>query len=264
VFWKLVDLCLGLLSNRIRAVDINRVWFDQNKFCKSRRWWGWVLILIGNPVLACRQVPVSVLFTSQWIRWEGKIKQVCNGETIPAGHVLVCDQITGVSLTDWLIESCEMKDRRLEVLKLAVSGLQQFHRLEVDDGRGQRSLLSHGDATLNNALYDAEDRSVQWIDFDLRHWLNVSAPQRHADDLRAFLFSAVRHLPDDEIRGFLSAMRQQYDAPLVWSCLRSQLSSRWFQFDVFHQAQIERGRDATDSAQDHSPRFAMLKSLICD
>jgi len=263
VIRKIIDFCVGLLAARAEAADINRVWVEEGNVHKCRRWWGWVLILIGNPVLACRQVPVGVLFNSQWLRWEREVKRAVNGETVSPGRVLICNQLSGVPLADWLAEFGATKEARLEVLKKAVNGLREFHRVQVDNDRGDSIPLSHGDATLNNVLYDVENDSLQWIDFDLRHWLNVPAPQRHADDLRAFLFSAVRHLPDDEIPEFLSAMQQQYDAPPVWSCLRAQLSSRWFRLDVFHQAQIQRGRKSKDSTRSNAQKFTSLESLIC-
>ena len=260
---KTTDFCLRLLASLIKAVSINRVWIEENKVCKCRRWWARPLILVGNPVLACRQVPVRVLFTKQWIRWERKIKRALDGQNVPAGSVLVCNQVPGVPLADWLRESDESKKGRIEVLKVAVDALKVFHRVEIDHDDGDKILLSHGDATLNNILYDSHSGSMQWIDFDLRHWLNVPAAQRHADDLRAFLFSTARHLSEPEIPGFLAFMQQQYDDPKVWSCLQSQLSSYWFRWDVFHQAQIQRGRSSNDSKQVDKQKLTLLESLIC-
>ncbi len=251
-----------MLAARIQAVKINRVWFDQDKVYKCRRWWGCVLILLGNPVLACRQVPVRVLFNGQWIRWEREVKHVLNSEAIESGHVLACNQLRGVPLANWLAESTETKDARLEVLGIAVNALREFHCLTIEEGRAGAVPLSHGDATLNNVLYDQESRSAQWIDFDLRHWLSVPAPQRHADDLRALLFSASCHFSDAEIPELLSVVRQQYDCQVVWNCLIDQLSSRWFRFDVFHRAQIQRGRSENDSAQKLALNFRLLSNLI--
>ena len=219
--------------------------------------------MIGNPVLACRQVPVSALFTKQWVLWEREVKRVLNGEDVPLGRVLICNQLPGVPLADWLIDLGEPNNAHLEVLEIAIESLQKFHRVAVDDGQGGRVRLSHGDATLNNVLYDSENRLAMWIDFDLRHWLNVPAPQRHADDLRAFLFSAVRHLPDAEIPEFLTAMQLQYEDAAVWNCLRDQLASRWFRFDVFHRAHVRRGSSGNESTQEVAQRLTILASLIC-
>lgn len=254
---------MRLLSAPAQAVKINKVWFDQNKVYKCRKWWGWLPILIGNPVLACRQVPVCVLSTTQWVLWEREVKRVLNEENVPSGRVLICNQLSGVPLADWLIKSGEMKEARLDALRIALEGLQAFHRHQVDDRRGNSIPLSHGDATLNNVLYDAANHEVQWIDFDLRHRLHVPAMQRHADDLRAFLFSAARHLSEEELPEFLARSQAQYDDRAVWDCLKDQLVSHWFRFDVFHRAQIRRGPSGNGSAREIAQRFSLLARLIC-
>jgi len=74
VLKRLVDVCMRWMAARAEAVNINRVWIKENKVYKCRRWWGWVLITISYPILACRQVSVSVLFTNQWMRWEREVK----------------------------------------------------------------------------------------------------------------------------------------------------------------------------------------------
>lgn len=252
---------MGLLSVPAQAVRINHVWFDHNKVYKRRKWWAWVPILIGNPVLACRQVPVCVLSTTQWVLWEREVKRVLNGESVPSGRALICNQLSGVPLADWLIKSGETKDARWKVLRTALESLQAFHRHQVDDGGGNSIPLSHGDATLNNVLYDAANHEFQWIDFDVRHWLRAPALQRHADDLRAFLFSAARHLSEEEFPEFVSRSQSQYDDRAVWDCLKDQVASGWFRFDVFHRAQIRRGGSA-DSIEDFAAKHARLAELI--
>lgn len=263
MFEKIIDVCLGLLSVPAQAVKINRVWFDRNRVYKRRKWWAWVPTLVGNPVLACRQVPVCVLSTSQWILWEREVKRVLGGggENMSSGRVLICDQLSGIPLSDWLIKSGETKDARLVALRTALEGLQAFHRHQIDDGRGNCIPLSHGDATVNNVLYNAADHGVQWIDFDLRHWLHVRAPQRHADDLRAFLFSAARHLAEEELSELVSRSQAQYDERAVWDCLKDQVGSRWFRFDVFHRAQIRRGGCA-DTTENLALKHTRLVDLI--
>jgi len=259
---KTIEFCLGLLAACIQAADINRVWIEEGKVHKCRRWWGWVLILIGNPVLVFRQVPVRVLYSKQWVRWEREVKHALNGEAVPSGRVLVCDQLPGVPLADWLAESGQTKDAQLEVLKIAVESLQDFHRQQVDDGRGNKIPLSHGDAALTNILLDAENHSAQWIDFDVRHWLSIPAPKRHADDLRAFLFSAARPLSEEAVPEFLSMAQRQYDDGEVWDCLKDQLTSAWFRFDAFHLAQIQRSKSVQVPTKGLDLKWAKLTELI--
>ena len=109
---------------------------------------------------------------------------------------------------------------------------------------------------------DAENHSAQWIDFDVRHWLSIPAPKRHADDLRAFLFSAARPLSEEAVPEFLSMAQRQYDDREVWDCLKDQLTSAWFRFDAFHLAQIQRSKSVQVPTKGLDLKWAKLTELI--
>lgn len=269
---RTTERCLNLLAKQIQAVDINRVQIHQNQIYKQRCWWGWLLILIGNPVLACRSVPVSVLSTNQWIQWEQRVNKALRDESIPDGRVFVCQRLPGVAVAQWLgsLDDETLPDQtlpaKLKVVQSAISGLQQLHTTDVTTRQGKTIRLSHGDATISNIFYDESSGAVNWFDFDLRHWLGYPATQRHADDLRAFLFSAAVHFSTDELPEFLAQMKRHYNEQAVWECLTAQLSSHWFRFDVFHLAQIRRGLGrlnlTTHEIHHVNERFKLLENLI--
>ena len=127
-------------------------------------------------------------------------------------------------------------DKRLSHAGMALRSLTQFHQhiitLEPDD----TVLLSHGDATVRNVMFDATTNSVTWFDFDLRHDLTVSATARHADDLRAFLFSAAHYFSMEDLPDLVRVARENYSDSKVWVELSKQVSSPWFRFDLFHLA----------------------------
>lgn len=257
---NIVHWCTGVVAGCIRWVNINQVSFVGTAVRKRRRGWGWLFIVPGNVVLACRQTPVHVLFTTAWLRREAELNQVLYGRTIPPGRVFVCEKFPGVPLATWLQQPELTAAQKFDALKIAVAGLHRLHCMEVDDGNGATVRFSHGDASTCNVLYDREHKSACWFDFDLSHWQNIPARCRHADDLRAFLFSAMQHFPQHQLTELLSVIQQHYDAPEVWQTLREQVASRWFPFDVFHRAQIRRsGNDPAGLA----PKHALLRKLIC-
>ena len=78
--------------------------------------------------------------------------------------------------------------------------------------------------------------TATWFDFDLRHDLNIPAPLRHADDLRALLFSAAHYFSLENLADLVHITKKTYDEGEVWHELARQLNDRWFRLDVFHFA----------------------------
>jgi len=202
---------------------------------------GWVLIVPGNLVFWFRSVPVRVLHKQEWLRWECDVKLATRNEEITFGRNLVCEKIPGESLS--LVAQSDMQySEKRELLVIATESLRKFHETEIDVAGLGRSLLSHGDAAITNVLYDSKTKHAVWFDFDLRHDLRCPAVQRHADDLRSLLFSAVHLFNGDSIEDWIQSQRTAYPIDEVWVALANQVSSRWFAIDVFHHSQIARAR----------------------
>ena len=141
-----------------------------------------------------------------------------------------------------LLEARFNLQKKKEMVRIATESLKKFHESEIDiDGTG-RCWLSHGDASITNVLYDPETKLAIWFDFDLRHDFRCDANQRHADDLRSLLFSAVHLFDEDSIEDWIQSQRTSYPNDKVWAALANQLSSRWFAIDVFHHSQMVRVR----------------------
>ena len=129
------------------------------------------------------------------------------------------------------------------LLSIATESLRKFHATEIQVAGARSCLLSHGDASINNVLYDSETQVATWFDFDLRHDFRCEATSRHADDLRSLLFSAVHLFDVDSIEDWIRSQRMAYPSDEVWAALAKQLSGRWFAFDIFHRSQIARARE---------------------
>src|SRR5690349_16581331 len=82
-------------------------------------------------------------------------------------------------------------------LCLASTALRELHGQSMDVA-GSDWQLSHGDATCHNVLIDNEHHVAHWIDFDIRHRLGLPKLERHADDLRALIFSSCSMVPSPE------------------------------------------------------------------
>ena len=230
----------GKIAGLIRRVKVNRVTFksigDQEFVCKTRHPLSQLLIIPGNIVLRWRKVPVQVLSTGEWIKWERKLApiQIDNDRFSP--RTLTLARIPGTPLIDILASSDFSVDQKLEFILISVKSLQHFHNRDCEVTEHGSVKLSHGDATVRNVMIDLKLKTATWFDFDLRHDLKVEANARHADDLRALLFSAAHYFPDESLTTLVHLIREIYDQSEVWQKLAQQVSSRWFNLDLFHLA----------------------------
>ena len=211
-----------------------------------------MLIFLGNIAFRFRRVPLKVLHKTEWIDWERKLKLALRNETVPATNELLCEKIPGRPLSDILSNSRSDEtgfSHELELIQLAVRELKCLHETSVQLADGQRSaMLSHGDATISNVLHCVETQATEWFDFDLRHDYRVAAVDRQADDLRSLLFSAGYFLPEETLGLLVATVKQEYCCESVWAALQRQLSSDWFNLDLFHLSQTRRLRASYKNA----------------
>ena len=242
---KVLQSLMNLASFGIGLVNINRVSFHwqegQDLVHKSRNPLGWMLIVPGNQVFRLRSVPVRVLHKHEWLRWESDVKLVTRNETVALDRSLVCKKISGESLSIVLQNDMQYSEKK-EPVCIAIESLKKFHETEISIEGAGRCLLSHGDASIVNVLYDKKTKLAEWFDFDLRHDLRCDAVQRHADDLRALMFSAVHKFEVDSIEDLIRTLRAVYPKAEVWDALAKQISSRWFAVDIYHHSQMARVR----------------------
>ena len=239
----------------ISKVRINRtalVEIEGEQFVlKKRSFVSPVLIAIGNRVLSLRRVPVEVLHYKEWLQWERQIQAAsASAGSKESSEGLLMHKLPGRALPELIGSETMNDDRAIEMLSLALNALYQMHQLSLEAGIGVNArscFFSHGDASISNVLFDVKSNQACWFDFDLRHNLRQPAQLRHADDLRAFLYTATQCLKSrggsaELIQQFQDAMRSAYPAEQVWKSLNEITSSRWFAIDLFHRAQLFRLR----------------------
>ena len=257
------------IAGLIRCVKVNRVTFqtidDQEFVCKTRHPLSPLLIFPGNIVLRWRKVPVRVLFTRQWIEWERKLAPINFNNDQSSPRTLMLARIPGTPLVDVLASSNVSTDQKLEVMSISVNSLRGFHERCCETNEHGSIQLSHGDATVRNLMIDLESTSTNWFDFDLRHDLQLPANARHADDLRALLFSAAHFFDIEDLSKLVDVAHSAYGHHHVWDELAAQVTSRWFGLDLFHLAHIRppSPRLTTRSTENTTAKTELLIRAIC-
>ena len=222
-------------------IRLNRVEFEhtdgKNIVCKRRYWYSPPIVLLGNLISRYRIVPVKVLNQRDWLQQELRMGQVLNREIKVQRSVLIVERLFEHSAAQYLEIPEVPLETRLNVVAKCTQSLADLHQQVVILADGKKRFLSHGDATVNNVAYDFATNSAQWFDFDLSHELDFNATLRHADDLRAFIFSAAGYFPLHSVQTLVDIALSNYANPAVFSTLQS-LILRWqFDYDLLHLAQ---------------------------
>ena len=129
------------------------------------------------------------------------------------------------------------QDDRLRALAAAGDALRGLHQIRMRLYDGLQGRLSHGDATLRNVMYDPASCRAHWYDFNTVHNHSEPALARHADDLRAFLYSALETFFDLPVSVIAETVKSAYGDLAVWDHLRSRLARRLLHTSPFHLAQ---------------------------
>lgn len=189
-----------LLARRLAAARLHRYRVSSDTLRGTRRekrrtWLADVLVVVGNLYLRFQGARSEVLRLRAWIAWELAVAREFGRDvqalTDRAG--IECRFIPGSSLAE-VQQSAVPLEQKLRATFEAAAALRQFHQARASTGEIAHWPLSHGDATVRNVIIDADTGCATWIDFDIRHDCHLPPPFRHADDLRALLWSSAAHL----------------------------------------------------------------------
>src|SRR6516225_77787 len=146
--------------------------------------------------------------TEDWRRWEVKCYNMLNGDRFrarPSGTNTVCaDRLPGRSLWDHLIDGTLTS----KMMEAASQELRRAHQLWSDEFRGP---WSHGDACMNNVIYDGKTGRARLIDFEIVHEKSLATKSRHADDLLVFLLDLLAVAPNPQWLTLALAFLKEYD-----------------------------------------------------
>ena len=111
-----------------------------------------------------------------------------------SGGRLLIPEWSGVALSAYLESDVASEAEKLGAIRLAARSLSRLHGITIEWPDGKERPLSHGDATVQNAIVDSGHTTASWLDFDTIHESSMDDHWRHADDLRAFTYSAAERV----------------------------------------------------------------------
>src|SRR5207248_4690227 len=159
--------------------------------------------------------------TEDWRRWEVNSFNMLNGDRFRARasgtNTVWADRLPGRSLWHHLTEGTLTS----EMMKAAGQEVRRAHELWSDEFRAP---WSHGDAGMNNVIYDEKSGRARLIDFEIIHEKSLPAKSRHADDLLVFLLDIVAIAPRRRWLTFALYFLNAYGDMEVTAELKNQLA----------------------------------------
>lgn len=213
-----------LLFAKLAAVRLHR-WSETNDGVriKRRKSGTEVLIFVGNRFLRLQGALSECLQYVEWSDWEVAIGRLLgrNIQSIPQQRGIAFRMIGGITLAD-LLQSESACEQKREGLSLAAAAMQRLHQQRLT-ARGLTDWpLSHGDATCQNVIIESNGSSAQWIDFDMRHQTGLAPIVRHADDIRALIWSSAALLHECDYDNLISTVCTSYaDTDVIHEMQRS-------------------------------------------
>src|SRR5437867_5433674 len=159
--------------------------------------------------------------TKDWQRWEVKCFKMLNGDRFRAfnsGAKTICvDKLPGESLWEHMNRGTLTR----QMLEAAAHEYRWAHRLWSDEFAGP---WSHGDASMENVMYNGKTGRARLIDFELIHEKSLPAKSRQADDLLVFLLDLIGAVPTRQWLPFTLYFLNAYENARVIAALENQLA----------------------------------------
>lgn len=235
---------ISLMAGKIiGSVKLNRLIMTsengRNLVLKRRCWYTPVLVFIGNIYIFLLGLKIRILRDREWLQREKTIYNDLYNELIavrPGGWLEV--PCIGEVLSVLLAKPAITDANKLKALTAVTLDLHRMHQMPVEEN-GKRRLFSHGDACARNVACQSSLDRVHWFDFEIVHSSDCSDTWRHADDLRALLFSSLRCLPESLLSEAVHAMFEAYADISVWRDLHAMIATGSLDLNTYHLAQMQ-------------------------
>src|SRR5947208_1031037 len=189
---------------------------------KRRNIYGEQLADLANLYFRVSSVPIRFWSkTKDWQRWEVECFKMLNGHRFRActsGAKTICvDKLPGQSLWEHMNRGTLTR----QMLEAAACEYCRAHQLWSDEFAGP---WSHGDASMENVIYNEKTGRARLIDFELIHEKSLPAKSRHADDLLVFLLDILAIVPSRQWLPFALYFLNAYGNQRVIAALEDQLA----------------------------------------
>jgi hypothetical protein len=188
--------------------------------------------LAGIPIRFCSKI-------EEWQQWEVECYRLLNGDAFRAftvgNHSVCVEKVPGRSLWDHMVEGTLTR----QMMQAGAREFRRVHQLWSGEFDGP---WSHGDATMQNVIYDSKTDRARLIDFEIVHEKSLAPAARHADDvvvclldlvakgrIRKWLPLAVAFLETYGVRDVLTEINQQLVIPTglarIWWNVRTSFAN---------------------------------------
>lgn len=227
---KKVDTLLATLAGSTR---LNRIIMysggGQSWVFKKRRFVAIPTIFLGNIWLQYRKVPLTMLSGNSWLQNERKVHARLYGTNVESVRGwLKFRRFPGQTLETHLRNGTGGKKVTLKLIGSASRELLRIHQ----------SGIVHGDALARNVCIDPEELKAYFFDFEFMATPESSLIWQYGNDLRAFIFSILSALPNQQWSYACCQIRDAYDSYKIWSQMIHDLRNTPPSQNIFHRAQI--------------------------
>jgi hypothetical protein len=141
--------------------------------------------LAGIPIRFCSKI-------EEWQQWEVECYRLLNGDAFRAftvgNHSVCAEKVPGRSLWDHMIAGTLTR----QMMQAGAKELRRAHQLWSGEFGGP---WSHGDATMQNVIYDSKTDRARLIDFEIVHEKSLGPAARHVDDVVVCLLDLLAKGP---------------------------------------------------------------------
>lgn len=216
---------VALVGKWIDRIRINKIVCEPRGsgpvWIKSRRWSSRLLVPCANVFFRAVGNPVAVLPTGPvWLDWEVTSFRLLNGDDFMAE----VDHKRGIRVSELPGRSlCSLLDAgELTAAMMSSAGLE-LRRAHGQIAPHFEGPWSHGDPHLGNFIFDARTSRTRLIDFEVRHHRNLSAEERHIEDLLVPLLDLMGRCRPDTWVPLCGSFLAAYDRPELMVRLRTRL-----------------------------------------
>ena len=212
----------GTLVDRIKINAVSRECRDGRAlWIKRRRWTSRPIMVCANRFFRLAGNPVQAIDEpAAWQRWEVDWFLRLHGERFLAyadgPWAVAAEEVPGESLSRHL-------DRGTLTPRMLQAAARELRRAHMAESEYFRGPWSHGDPHSGNFVYEPEADRARLIDFEVMHHPNISADERHADDLLVLLQDMAGRIAAEQWLPNAQAFLRGYDRAEIVALLRGKL-----------------------------------------